>query len=88
MRAPRSPTSTAAIVRQEADDPIPERDAASRPRRGWSARGERAYGSVPCGHWERVTILGALGAEGMLGAMSIAAATDGAVFHAEPGPPA
>jgi transposase len=37
---------------------------------------------APCGSWERVTILGALGREGVLGAMSIAAATDGAVFHA------
>ena len=37
---------------------------------------------APCGSWERVTILGALGGEGILGAMSIAAATDGAVFHA------
>jgi hypothetical protein len=31
--------------------------------------------------WDRVTILGALGLEGILGAMSLAAATDGAVFH-------
>ena len=36
---------------------------------------------APCGEWERVTVLGALGFEGMVGAMSIAAATDGAVFH-------
>jgi transposase len=49
---------------------------------GWSARGERAHGSAPAGRWERVTILGALGLEGILGAMSIPAATDGAVFHA------
>jgi transposase len=48
----------------------------------WSPRGERACGSVPSGRWERVTILGALGAEGILAAMSIPAATDGAVFHA------
>jgi transposase len=49
---------------------------------GRSARGERALGSAPRGRWERVTILGALGLEGILGAMSIPAATDGAVFHA------
>ena len=48
----------------------------------WSARGERALGVVPGGRWERVTMLAALGLEGILGAMSIAAATDGAVFHA------
>jgi transposase len=51
-------------------------------RHAWSARGERAPGTVPCGSWERVTILGALGCEGIVGAMSIAAATDGPVFHA------
>jgi len=39
-------------------------------------------GTAPCGSWERVTLLGALGLEGIVGAMSIAAATDGAVFHA------
>jgi transposase len=49
---------------------------------GWSPRGERALGVAPCGEWKRVTVLGALGFEGMVGAMSIAAATDGAVFLA------
>jgi transposase len=49
---------------------------------GWSPRGTRALGVVPRGPWERVTILGALGREGMVAAMSVAAATDGAVFHA------
>jgi transposase len=48
----------------------------------WSARGERALGTAPCGAWERVTILGAIGLDGMLAAMSIPAATDGEVFHA------
>jgi hypothetical protein len=48
----------------------------------WSPLGERAHGPAPGGRWERVTILGALGLEGILGAMSIPAATDGAVFHA------
>jgi transposase len=37
---------------------------------------------VPCGRWERVTILGALGVEGVVGAMSVPAATDGEVFRA------
>jgi transposase len=47
-----------------------------------SPRGERALGTAPGGRWERVTILGALGAGGIVGAMSVAAATDGAVFRA------
>jgi transposase len=50
--------------------------------RGWSPRGERASGTAPCGRWERVTILGALGHDGIVAAMSIRAATDSAVFHA------
>jgi transposase len=37
---------------------------------------------VPGGRWERLTILAGLGLEGIVGAMSILAATDGAVFHA------
>ena len=37
---------------------------------------------MPCGRWQRVTILGALGLAGILGAVSVAAATDGAVFRA------
>jgi transposase len=48
----------------------------------WSRRGARACGTAPGGRRERVTIPGALGLEGVLGAMSVAAATDGAVFHA------
>jgi hypothetical protein len=40
-------------------------------------RGERARGSAPCGHWRRLTVLGALSGEGMVAAMSIAAATRG-----------
>ena len=51
-------------------------------RHAWSRRGARALGTAPCGRWERVTILGALGREGIIAAMSIAAATDGAVFQA------
>lgn len=44
--------------------------------------GKRACGSVPCGHWRRVTILGALSLDGMLAAMTIEAATSAAVFLA------
>jgi len=50
--------------------------------RGRSPRGTRACASAPFGHWTRVTVLGALGAEGIVGAMSVEAATDAAVFHA------
>jgi hypothetical protein len=49
---------------------------------GRSLRGERARGAVPCGRWTRRGVLGALGQEGMLAAMSVEAATSGAVFHA------
>ena len=50
--------------------------------RGRSPRGTRARASAPFGHWTRVTVLGALGTEGIVGAMSVKAATDAAVFHA------
>ncbi len=50
--------------------------------RGRSPRGTRAYGTVPCGHWKRLTVLGALGSGGMVATMSVEAATSGAVFHA------
>ena len=49
---------------------------------GRSPRGTRAWASAPFGHWTRVTLLGALGAEGIVGAMSVEAATSGAVFCA------
>ena len=49
---------------------------------GRSPRGGRARGAVPHGRWTRLSVLGALGREGMLAAMSVEAAADGAVFHA------
>ena len=49
---------------------------------GRSPRGQRACGAVPCGHWTRLTVLGALGTGGVVAAMAVEAATDGAVFHA------
>ena len=49
---------------------------------GRSPRGARAHGAAPCGHWKRLTVLGALGVGGMVAAMATEAATDGAVFHA------
>jgi hypothetical protein len=52
------------------------------PLHGRSPRGTRAYGSAPFGHWTRVTVLGALGAQGIVAAMSVEAATSTTVFHA------
>jgi hypothetical protein len=49
---------------------------------GRSPRGRRAHASAPFGHWTRVTVLGALGAGGVVGAMSVEAATGTTVFHA------
>ena len=49
---------------------------------GRSPRGTRAYGTAPCGRWTRLTVLGALGVGGVVAAMAVEAATDGAVFHA------
>lgn len=45
-------------------------------------RGQRAHGTVPGGHWQRLTLIGALAHHGLCAAMLIAAATDTAVFHA------
>lgn len=45
-------------------------------------RGRRASGAAPYGHWRRVTLLGALGVEGVVAAMSVEAATSTAVFLA------
>lgn len=47
-----------------------------------AARGERAHGTVPWGHWKRLTVLGALAREGVVACMSIAASTSTAVFKA------
>lgn len=44
--------------------------------------GARAHGSVPFGSYERLTVLGALGVEGLLAPMTTTAATDTAVFLA------
>lgn len=49
---------------------------------GRSPRGARAPGSAPFGRWTRVTVLGALGAGGIVGAMGVEAATGAEVFHA------
>jgi transposase len=49
---------------------------------GRGPRGTRAPGTAPCGSWTRLSVLGALGREGMLAAMGVEAATSGAAFHA------
>ena len=49
---------------------------------GRSPRGTRAHGSAPFGQRTRVTVLGALGAEGVVAAMSVEAATSATVFRA------
>jgi hypothetical protein len=49
---------------------------------GRAPRGRRAAGTVPRGHWERLTVLGALALDGVVAAMSIAAATGTRVFLA------
>jgi transposase len=44
--------------------------------------GQRAHGTAPGGHWHRLTLIGALGLDGVCAAMMVAAATSTAVFHA------
>ena len=50
--------------------------------RARAPRGRRAVGKVPHGRWERLTAIGALALDGVVAAMSIAAATSTAVFLA------
>jgi transposase len=45
-------------------------------------RGQRAYGSVPLGSWQRLTVLGALSCEGLVATMSIEASTSTPVLMA------
>jgi transposase len=49
---------------------------------GRAPRGQRARGVAPAGRWERLTVLGALGMDGIVAAMSVEAATGEAVFLA------
>ena len=51
-------------------------------RYGRSPRGQRAYAKVPFGNWKRLSVLSALGIEGVLATMSIDDATDGDTFAA------
>jgi transposase len=45
-------------------------------------RGQRAYGSVPLGSWQRLTVLGALACDGLVATMSIEASTSTPVLLA------
>ncbi len=51
-------------------------------RYGRSPRGQRACASVPFGNWKRLSVLGAIGTDGIIAAMSVEAATDSAIFAA------
>ena len=51
-------------------------------RYGRSPRGQRATAKVPFGTWKRLSVLSALGIEGVLATMSVEDATSGAVFLA------
>jgi DDE superfamily endonuclease len=49
---------------------------------GRAPRNHRAFGSVPFGHYERLTVLGALAQDGLVVVMTIAAATTKTIFLA------
>lgn len=49
---------------------------------GRAPRGERAVGSAPINYGENVTLIGALGSQGLDALLTIAGATDGEVFRA------
>ena len=53
----------------------------TRPR-GRAPRGRRIAEATPQGHWQVLTTLGALALRGIVGAMTVEAATDGDVFLA------
>lgn len=51
-------------------------------RYGRAPSGERVREATPAGHWSTLTLLGAMGANGMLASMTVESATDGDVFLA------
>jgi transposase len=51
-------------------------------RYGRAPRGSRAYGSAPVNYGKNLTIIAALGVDGLSAPMTIEGATDGAVFTA------
>jgi transposase len=50
-------------------------------RYGRAPKGERVYGSVPLGHWEVITLIGALALDGLRTSFTVNAATDTDVFR-------
>ena len=50
-------------------------------RYGRAPKGKRVFGSVPLGHWEVTTLIGALAVDGLRASFSVDAATDGDVFQ-------
>ena len=51
-------------------------------RYGRSPRGQRATAKVPFGTWKRLSVLSAIGLDGILATMSVEDATDGDIFAA------
>ena len=51
-------------------------------RYGRARRGQRVREGVPAGHWRTLSVVGAIRRSGWVAAMSIEAATDGAIFLA------
>lgn len=49
---------------------------------GRARRGVRVYEATPQGHWQILTILGAMGARGMIAVMTVPAPTDAEIFLA------
>jgi transposase len=52
-------------------------------RYGRSPRGQRATAKVPFGTWKRLSVLSAIGLDGILATMSVEDATDGDIFAAD-----
>lgn len=50
-------------------------------RYGRAPKGQRVYGSVPLGHWQVTTLIGALAVEGVRASFSVDTATDRDVFQ-------
>lgn len=50
-------------------------------RYGRAPKGQRVHGTVPLGHWEVTTLIGALGLNGVRASFSVDAATDADIFQ-------